>query len=255
VHGLTFAPRAIAIFDELRRAAQELTIVASGARGTLRIGTVPMPAIPFLPIAIKRLVEAHPGIFVSVVEERESELVDRLRKRDVELAILRMSLFDPDEDMQVTQLFEEKLCVIAAKDHPLAGRKQLTWPQILAERWVMPPADCYFFEHVLRTLDTLGLALPRHAVESFSVHMQHGMVLHGGMLSFGMRSPVEFAPDKALLVQLPVQMPSVAGDVGAVTLMEHAASPLAQQLVGHIRDLASSVRAARASEVQVPSQV
>ena len=255
VHGLTFAPRAIAIFDELRRAAQELTIVTSGARGALRIGTVPMPAVPFLPIAIKRLVDAHPGIFVSVIEERESELLDRLRKRDIELAILRLSLFDPDEDLQVATLFEEKLCVVAANDHPLARRKQLTWPQVLAERWVMPPADCYFFEHVLRTLDTLGLALPSHAVESFSIHMQHGMVLHGGMLSFGMRSPVEFAPDKALLVQLPVQMPSVAGDVGAVTLVEHEASPLAQQLVGHIRDLASSVRAARASEVQVPSQV
>ena len=241
VHGLSFAPRAKAIFDELRRAAQDLAMVSSGAQGTLRIGSVPMPAIPFLPIAIKRLVDVHPGIFVSVLEARESELEDRLRKRDIELAILRLSLLDPGDDLQVTTLFEEKLCVVASKDHPLAARKHLTWPELLEERWVMPPPDCIFFEHVLRTLGELGLALPRHVVESFSIHIQYGMVLHGAMLSFGMRSQFEFAPDKNLLVRLPVELPSIARAVGAVTLRSHELSPLAQQLVGHIRGLATAL--------------
>ena len=241
VHGLSFAPRAIAIFDELRRAAQDLAMVSSGAKGTLRIGSVPMPAIPFLPIAIKRLVDVHPGIFVSVIEAREAELEDRLRKRDIELAILRLSLLDPGDDLQVATLFEEKLCVVASKDHPLATRKHLTWPELLEERWVMPPPDCIFFEHVLRTLGELGLALPRHVVESFSIHIQYGMVLHGAMLSFGMRSQFEFAPDKNLLVRLPVELPSIARPVGAVTLRSHEPSPLAQQLVGHIRGLATAL--------------
>jgi len=241
VHGLSFAPRAIAIFDELRRAAQDLAMVSSGAKGTLRIGSVPMPAIPFLPIAIKRLVDVHPGIFVSVIEAREAELEDRLRKRDIELAILRLSLLDPGDDLQVATLFEEKLCVVASKDHPLATRKHLTWPELLEERWVMPPPDCIFFEHVLRTLGELGLALPRHVVESFSIHIQYGMVLHGAMLSFGMRSQFEFAPGKNLLVRLPIELPSIARPVGAVTLRSHEPSPLAQQLVGHIRGLATAL--------------
>lgn len=239
-HGLSFAPRAIAIFEELRRAAQDLTIVSSGAKGALRVGTVPMPAIPFLPIAIKRLVDVHPNVFVSVVESIESDLLDRLRKRDIELAILRLSLFDPDEDLQVATLFEEKLCVVASRDHPLATRTDLTWPELLEERWVMPPPDCYFFEHVLRTLDRLGLALPRHVVESFSIHIQFGMVLHGAMLSFGLRSQIAFSPDKELLVRLPIELPSIARAVGAVSLASCQPSPLAQQLVNHIWQLTAA---------------
>ena len=48
-----------------------------------------MPAIPFLPVAVGRLGKSSiPNIFVSVVEDRETELVDRLRSRDVDLAIL-----------------------------------------------------------------------------------------------------------------------------------------------------------------------
>lgn len=238
--GTTFAPRAAAIFDELRRAAQDLKSVTSGATGSLRIGTVPMPAIPFVPVAIKRMVDAQPNLFVAVVEERETDLVDRLRRRDVELAILRLSNFDLDADLQVAPLFDEQLCVIAAKDHPLAGRKDLTWPELLRQRWVMPPADCFFFEYILRTFSKLDLEMPRHVVEAFSIQFQFNMALHGGMLSFGLRSQIDFTPGKDFLVRLPFELPTIAKAVGAVSLKSHDASPLAQQFVAHVRDLVAA---------------
>lgn len=241
-HGLSFAPRAVAVFEELRRAAQELALVSSGKRGTLRVGVLPMPAIPFLPVAIRRMTETRPDIFVTVFEGREAELLDRLQKRDIELAILRLALVSPGENMRVERLFDEKLCVIAAREHPLAAHKKPTWPQLLQERWVMPPADCYFYEHVLRTLDRAGLPMPTHMIESFSINIQFGMVLHAGMLSFGMRSQVEFAPGKALLVRLPIELPAPTTMVAAVSLRSHAPSPLAEQLVAHIRDLAGTAQ-------------
>jgi DNA-binding transcriptional LysR family regulator len=239
VHGRSFAPRALAVFDELRRAAQDLTLVSSGAKGSLRVGTVPMPAIPFLPLAMQRLIGAHAGIFVSVVEERETELIDRLRKRDIEVAILRLSLVEPGDDMQVAPLFDEKLCVVASKEHPLASRTRLNWPELLEQRWVMPPADCYFYEHVQRTLDRLGMRMPRQVIETYSVQMQFSLVLHAGMLGFGMRSQIVFAPGKEFLVRLPFDLPVDSSIVGAVTLKSHQPSPLTQQLIAHIRDLAA----------------
>jgi DNA-binding transcriptional LysR family regulator len=238
VHGRSFAPRATAIFDELRRAAQDLTLVSSGAKGSLRVGTVPMPAIPFLPVAIQRLIGAHAGTFLSVVEDRETELLDRLRKRDIDVAILRMSLIDASDDMQVESLFDEKLCVVAAREHALASRTRLNWPELLEERWVMPPADCYFYEHVQRTLDRLGMRMPRQMVETASIQMQFNLVLHAGMLGFGMRSQISFAPGREFLVRLPFDLPIEGSSVAAVTLKSHEPSPLARQLIAHIRDLA-----------------
>lgn len=237
VHGRSFAPRARAIFDELRRAAQELGLLSSGAIGSLRVGTLPMPAIPFLPVAINRLIGEHPDILVSVVEQRETELLDRLRKRDIELAILRLALVDPGEDMRADRLFDEKLCVVAAQSHPLAGRTELQWHELLEQRWVMPPADCFFFEHVQRSLDRLHMPMPRHAVEAESIQLQFNMVLHAGMLCFGMRSQVSFAPGKELLVRLPFDLPLPGTLVAAVSLKSHEPSPLARQLVAHVRDL------------------
>lgn len=253
-HGLSFAPRAVAVFEELRRAAQELALVSSGKQGALRVGVLPMPAIPFLPVAIRRMTETRPDIFVTVFEGREAELLDRLHKRDIEVAILRLALVSPGKDLRAERLFDEKLCVIAARDHPLAASRNPTWPQLLRERWVMPPADCYFYEHVLRTLDRAGLQMPTHMIESFSINIQFGMVLHAGMLSFGMRSQVEFAPGKALLLRLPIELPAPATTVAAVSLRSHAPSPLADQLVSHIRELAGTDLPGSATSTRLPAR-
>ncbi|MBS1133534.1 MAG: LysR family transcriptional regulator [Burkholderiaceae bacterium] len=234
----TFAPRAITVFDELRRAAQDLALVSHGAQGSLRIGITPMPAIPFLPVAVRKLSQAHPGIFMSVVEARETELLDRLRRRDIEVAILRLSLVEPGDDMDAVSLFEEKLCVICANDHRLAKRKKVTWEELLEERWVMPPADCYFFEHVIVTLDRAGLKVPRHFVETFSINMQFGMMLHAHLLSFGMRGQVEFAPGMHFATRLPFELNAVPKPIAAVTLKSHDTTPIARELIAQIRALA-----------------
>lgn len=235
VHALSLAPRARAVFDELRRAAQDIAMVSSGAVGTLRVGITEMPAIPFLPVALNRMVDEAPGIFVSVVEEGHPGLMERLRKRDIEVAILRLSLVDPGEDTVVTPLFTEKLCVLASKGHRLASRRRVAWPELLAERWVVPPADCYFYEFVQGALRDAGLAMPSHQIETISVQLQFNLVMHGGLLGFGMRSQIDFAPGQDFLVRLPFEIPAPEHAVAAVTLKAHAPSPLAQRLIGRLR--------------------
>ena len=237
VHGVAFAPHAAAIFNELRSAAQRLDIVSSGATGTLHMGTVPMPGVAFLPIAIKRLVIAYPDIFVSVVEARELDLAERLRKREIEVAILRSALFNAGQDLRVEPLFEERLCVLASRDHPLADRRNVTWAELLEHPWVFPPADSFFVQHIRRSLEQLSLPLPRHVVEAMSIGFQHGMVLHGSMLSFGLRSEIEFSPHGKLLVRLPIELPAVTGTVGVVMLRDRQPSPLALRFIAEIRAL------------------
>jgi len=239
-HGASFAPHAKSIFAELRSAAQQLEIVSSGVTGTLSIGTVPMPAAGFLPMAINDLTREHPRIFVSVVEAREAELAERLRKREIDLAIVRLVQFPSAEDLRADVLFEESLCVLAGRNHPLAKRPRVTWKELLAERWVLPPPDSLFLQHVRRALDRLDLPLPRHVVESASIHVQYGMVLHGSMLSFGSRSQIAISPVRDLLVRLPVTLPSVTGTIGAVTLRARERRPLADQLVEQIRKQAAA---------------
>lgn len=247
-HGASFAPRAAAIFDELRRAAQDLALLSSGAVGSLRMGTVPLPALPFVPLALNRLLDAHPGIQVSMVEARETELIDRLRKRDIEVAIMRLSLVEPPDDTRLIKLFDERLCVVAAADHPLARRRNLKWPELMAQRWVLSPADCSFYLYVQRTLAKAGLQMPTHVVEAMSIQLQFNLIMHAGMLGFGLRSQIDFAPGKGSVVRLPVELPADASGVCAVLRAGHQSCPLALQLIDHIGDLVDEQPTPRRAE-------
>lgn len=239
VHGASFAPHAAAIFSELRSAAQQIEIVSSGATGTLCVGTVPLPAKTFLPRAIDALTRDHPRIFVSVVEAREAELAERLRKREVDVAIVRENQFPAAEDLRSELLFEESLCVLAARTHPLARRLRVTWDELLEQRWVIPPQDSFFLPVVRRALDRMNLPLPRNIVEAASIHIQYGMVLHGSMLSFGSRPETIPPQARELLVRLPVTLPKVTTTIAAVMLRGRARRPLADRLVETIRKQAA----------------
>ena len=139
--------------------------------------------------------------------------------------------------MRLSSLFDETLCVVAGKSHPLAARKQLSWPELLRQRWVLPPADCYFYEFVQRSLAGLDMPMPRPVVEALSIQQQFNMALHGNLLAFGMRSQISFAPGKEFVVRLPFELPVTSTVVAAVSLNSHEPSPLARQFVGHIQAL------------------
>ena len=239
VHGASFAPHATAVFDELRNAAHRMEIVSSGVTGSLVVGVVPFPAKTFLPRAIDALTRDHRHVFISVVEAREGELAERLRRREVDIAIVRENQFPLADDLRSELLFEETLCVLASRSHPLAKRPRLDWKELMEERWVMPPPDSYFVPVVRRALDHMNVPMPRNVVEAASIHIQYGMVLHGSMLSFGSRPSRIPEHARELLVRLPVTMPPITTTIGAVTLRERVRKPLADRLVNTIREQAS----------------
>ena len=84
------------------------------------------------------------------------------------------------------------------------------------------------------------MPMPKHAVEAMSIQLQFSMVLHAGMLAFGMRSQISFAPGKEFVVRLPYELPVTSTVVAAVSLRSHDPSPLARKFVEHIQALVNT---------------
>jgi hypothetical protein len=78
---------------------------------------------------------------------------------------------------------------------------------------------------------------PKHTVEATSIHLQHSLVLHAGMLCFDLRSHDDPAPGRGSVVQLPFELPVPPATVAAVSLRLHRPSPLARHFVAHMRAL------------------
>ncbi|MBS0322012.1 MAG: LysR family transcriptional regulator [Proteobacteria bacterium] len=236
VHGETFARHATNVFGELRSAARQLAVVSRGEYGSLRVGTVPMPALGELPVALSELVLAHPDVFVAITESPEQELIDLLRRRDLDVVFTRGMHAPRADDLRVEPLFDVWLCAFAGRHHPLASRPVVQWQEACRWPWMMPPPESAFRRAVVRILEGAGLALPEHIIEAASVHMQYKMVLQGSALSFGLRPATNGTGTTGdFLVRLPVDLPVVAGSVCAITLRQRTVTPLVERLVDHVR--------------------
>ena len=242
VHGESFIRRAGAIFGEIRLAAEDIDIVSRGSRGTLRVGIGGGGwGMGILPAALTRLLEPQPGASVLVREADESVLIDLLKARELDLFFSRLAPIVADPDLAYWPLFEDSICVLASRTHPLATRKRVTWDDIANERWVVPPSSALSFDHIQRTLHKGGLAMPRHVVQSMAASVALGMVLEGNFLCFGTHLFHEFSVLEPLLTILKVDLPKVPVAFGSVTLKDRDLNPLGTRLNTLVGELVDAV--------------
>ena len=241
--GESFIARASAIFGELRRAAEDVSVISRGARRTLRVGTGGGGwGMGILPEALGRLLDPDPDSFVLIREADEDTLIDLLKARELDMFFSRLAPLGSDADLAYQPLFEDSICVLAKRTHPLAARKRVNWDALADERWVTPPSGALAFEHVQRTLYKSGLAMPGHVIESTSAPFALSMVLQGDYLCFGTYLFYEFTVLQPLLTILPVNLPELKVAFGAVTLKYRELNPLGVRLAEIVAQLAQARR-------------
>lgn len=102
-------------------------------RGKLRIAAV-TTAEYFVPDLLGTFAAAHPGVDIELAVENRDRVVERLMRGADDLAV--MMLPPANLPLHAQRLVANPLVIIAAQDHPLAGRR-LRLPALEAERWLM----------------------------------------------------------------------------------------------------------------------
>ena len=104
--------------------------------GTLNIGST-FSFGPILKESVKRFINDYPGIHLNVISRSMEELMDKLRRREVDL-VMAFRPNVPFDDIESRILFEDHLSVIMRKDHPLSDRECLTVDELRRHRLAMP---------------------------------------------------------------------------------------------------------------------
>lgn len=238
-HGEAIILRAHAIFGELGRAAEDIAIISQGSRQTLRVGVGGGGWTQgILPTALAKLLDPQLDASVQLREADEDVLLEQLKARKLDVYLSRLAPMRADPDLAFHPLFEDSICVLARRDHRLAGRKRVPWEALADERWVTPQREALSFDHIQRTLHQGGLSMPRHVIESASAPVALGMVLQADFLCFGTFHYYAHTVLKSMLAMLDVRLPRVPVPFGAVTLREREPNPLVLRLTRIVADLA-----------------
>lgn len=119
-HGITLTQagqrlfeRGAAILDDIADSEREIRRIGQGMEGRLRLGYVGSAVYGILPTIVKSFRARYPGLFLSLAPMNNAALQRGLIRREIDLAIARPALHDPE--IISRPLIEEPL-ILAAPD-------------------------------------------------------------------------------------------------------------------------------------------
>ncbi|WP_457946988.1 LysR family transcriptional regulator [Pseudarthrobacter sp. alpha12b] len=211
-------------------ARAEMGEFAGLRRGQLRLGTFPTGGASLMPDVVLAFRARHPEVAVTVVSARRDGLLERLRRREIELTLLWdypwQQIEDPD--LALVKLTNDPTVLLVPRDHPIAGLGSVRIGSLSDQEWVVrdehPVADV-----LSRVCRDAGFE-PRIAFAANDYQETQGMVAAG--------IGIALAPRLALTALRP--------DVVAVPL---AGSPKRRILLAHLANRRLSPAAQQATKV------
>ncbi|SPE23050.1 Hydrogen peroxide-inducible genes activator [Candidatus Sulfotelmatomonas gaucii] len=124
--------------------AQQMEAVARASRdplvGPLKLGAIPTLAPYLMPLMLKPLKQAYPGLTIELWEDQTRVLIDGLRNHRLDAALLATA---PDAP-EITEiaLFEEPLLAVLPPRHKFAGARSVDETALAGELLVLADGHC-----------------------------------------------------------------------------------------------------------------
>jgi DNA-binding transcriptional LysR family regulator len=179
-------------------------------------------------------------VAVHVVPANRDALISReLPQRTVDLVVAPVSGLTLGDDMEVTPLFEDRFVVVAGPQRKV-GRRKLTLPDLMEERWVLPPPDSLPGSMIADAFRAKGLEPPQARVVSFSVPL-HQHLLARGFVTMLPASMLHFGKHLSMKL-LPVATTERSYSIGMVALKNRTLAPFAQVFVDTALEMAKPLK-------------
>ncbi|MGR3497467.1 MAG: LysR substrate-binding domain-containing protein [Limimaricola soesokkakensis] len=166
--GVALARRAGRVIGELNDAERELSEIAAGLSGEVRIGAVTGPAMDRVLPALRNARLSMPKLRIQVEVGNSGELAEALLDGRLDLALARLpddrsaTLFD------VTPLSDEPVALVVRPGHRLLSMPELAPADLLDYDWILPARGTILHDTVQDRLERLGLPAPRVGVTTSS---------------------------------------------------------------------------------------
>lgn len=240
-YGRALIKRSTVVFDELRQGVKEIEFLADPTVGELRIGAAEPVTAAIVSAVIKRLSRQYPRLVFHVLPGETATLYRDLSERHVEFVVTRTFGSLPDDQMDTEVLYEDAQVVVAGVKNRWLRARKVELADLMDEPWALLPLDSLHGALLVEAFRSVGLAVPRATVFTFSHELRNNLVGTGRFLTvypgFMMRSPSRHP----WLRPLPVELPATRRPISIVTLKNRTLSPMAERFMAEVRDEAKQL--------------
>jgi DNA-binding transcriptional LysR family regulator len=230
--------RSVVIFDELSEGLKEIEYLTDPAGAEVRIGTTePMAAV--VATVVDRLSRQYPRMtFHVTVSNSTPVLLSGLRERDLDLALFRVPSTKPAKDDLTSEiLFHDPLVVAAGQHNRWTRRRRVELADLMAEPWILPLPDGGLGHFVAEAFHSRGLAVPRSAVITPSIHMRHNMLVTGRFLTILSNAMLKFPTYRGTLRALSIDLAETRRPIGLIALKKRELSAGAKLFANCAREV------------------
>lgn len=136
--GLRLMHHARLVLEQLDQAQADLAGHTGGGR-ELRIGTIASFSSVLLGEALAQMGSMLPDLRLLVRSATSVQLYEDLLRGGIDAMLCHAELSVDLNRVEVVAIYEEATQILCAAQHPLARRKKLQWPELAAQRWLLPP--------------------------------------------------------------------------------------------------------------------
>lgn len=222
--------RSEALARLLDAAASEVEHAHRHVAGPLRLGGTPGALVSLLPGAIRRLEDAVGPFALSVVERADSQLVDMLRKGEIELAFVTTEIEECPPDIAEQTCTRDPFALIVGRHHAgLGNRVSLQDVQHLP--WVLPEAQGAFRRQVDALFIAAAVPVPQTAIRCDSLLTTKAIVRDTDRVTVLPQTVASAELSIGVLRAVVIEEAAFERSVGVRWLAEGPLSPLAEALL------------------------
>ncbi|KAK44253.1 LysR family transcriptional regulator [Caballeronia jiangsuensis] len=200
---LAYARRSLA---DLTRFADDLDAKRRGGHGQLTVGAIMGAAPDVLAMAVTELKSERPLLNVRILGETSDQVVQLLHRREVDLALGRLTTPLQHNDFDFEPLAREAMRLVVRAGHPLAEKTELTLATLVGWPWILQPitspARGLFEDELARA----GLTTPADIVECASIFATLQLLQNSEAVAMLPESVVRDYLRAQLLIELPIEI-------------------------------------------------
>jgi len=225
----------------LHDVAREVSDLAQGRLGRLRIGVGPSPAVEhLLASASAAMLKIAPQVTMVITMGRPDSTLAALRDGELDLVIRALPV-QLDESLVQEPLVYDDNVVIASATHPLTRRKKLTIEDLARQRWALSPADTMVRRRFNQSFEAHGIPPPAPVAEFSSALLKLRMVAASDLLCFMPIWWLENQPPGLKLVEIPVKEMTWRRSSGVIYRKDAYLSPAARRFIEILKSTAREI--------------
>lgn len=220
------------IVGDARQLRDEMRATRHGLSGRLRIAVVPT-ALTWAARLAARYGAAHPNVGLTILSRSSAEILQMIEDLAVDAGISYLDN-EPLGRVSAVPLYDERYCLVAPRDHPLAGGDGIGWQALDGQRLCLLTPDMQNRRIIDRRLAEAGVT-PLATVESNSTVVLVSQVLAGGWLTILPRDIAGFLAQGKPLALVPLQDAGAGHAVGLIAPWREPHTPVLEALLTEAR--------------------